>query len=218
MAPSSPVEITHLGGKTSVTGSCHLLRGNGLNILVDCGAVQGGDAAVPMEEWPVQPRNLDYVFVTHAHVDHIGRIPELIRRGFQGEIVATEPTKALLMPMLRDAMAFSHLPRPEIDKLSQSIDDLSRGFETGTPFDLKNNVRFTLGCAGHILGSCFIRFESRDPTHFASPRRARRTRREPVRDEQQERVMLITVCCPSAMRWEYDWKTGKRQAMRPVRR
>lgn len=163
MASSSSIEVTHLGGGTSVTGSCHLLRANGLNILVDCGAVQGSDAAVPMEEWAVPPRGLDYVFVTHAHIDHIGRIPELIQKGFRGEIIATEPTKTLLLPMLRDAMALSHLPRAEIDKLSQTIDDLSWSFETGTSFDLKNNVRFSLGCAGHILGSCFIRFESRDP-------------------------------------------------------
>ena len=99
-------EIVHLGGRDCVTGSCHLLRASGLKILVDCGMEQGGDAAKGVDSWPVKPAEVNYLFVTHAHIDHIGRIPDLVLSGFNGEIITTEPTRALLKPMLHDAMRF----------------------------------------------------------------------------------------------------------------
>jgi metallo-beta-lactamase family protein len=152
--------ITHLGGEQQVTGSCHLLQGNGVNILVDCGSVQGADDAVPMDSWPVFPKQLDYVFLTHAHIDHIGRVPELLERGFRGEILTTHATKALLRPMLEDALELTRTPPGKITQLLATLDELSWGFEYGDHFDLKGGLRFKLGRAGHILGSCFIRFES----------------------------------------------------------
>ncbi len=155
--------IIHLGGEHAVTGSCHLLQIKGLNIMVDCGIAQGSDPVVPMERWPVKPSELDYLFFTHAHIDHIGRLPDLIQNGFKGEIITTHPTKALLGPMLRDSMGFSSMTEREIMKLEQTIDDLSWGFEYGQKFDLKKGMKFTLGRTGHILGSCFIRFELNNP-------------------------------------------------------
>ena len=107
------MKIIHLGGENTVTGSCHLLQVHGLNILVDCGMAQGDDFVEPMERWPVAPVDVDYLFLTHAHIDHIGRVPELIRRGFRGEIITTHPTKALLTPMLEDALGFQDLSRKE---------------------------------------------------------------------------------------------------------
>jgi metallo-beta-lactamase family protein len=153
------MNVIHLGGADCVTGSCHLLQAEGLNIMVDCGAVQGNDRAVPMERWPVRPSDIDYLFLTHAHVDHVGRVPDLIKQGFAGEIICTHPTKELLFPMLEDAMGFSNKSRKEIRKLVDKLDELSWGFEYGKAFDLKHGIRFKLGNAGHILGSCFIRFE-----------------------------------------------------------
>lgn len=163
MQQSKIPKITHLGAECGVTGSCHLLQANGLNILVDCGSVQGGDAAPDMGTWPVKPSEVDFLFLTHAHVDHIGRIPELVEKGFKGEIITTEPTKLLIVPMLEDAMSFSHLRESQIDRLNGVIDELSWGFEYGEIFDLKQGVRFKLQNAGHILGSCFVRFESANP-------------------------------------------------------
>ena len=155
-------EVIHLGGEHCVTGSCHLVRANELNILVDCGSAQGGDFVAPMEEWPVPPAEVDFLFLTHAHIDHIGRVPELIQKGFRGEIVTTEPTRLLLRPMLEDAMGFLRLSEREIRDLSKKIDDLSWDFEYGKRFELRNGVRFKLGRTGHILGSCFIRFEDEE--------------------------------------------------------
>ncbi|OKY75642.1 MAG: MBL fold metallo-hydrolase [Desulfobulbaceae bacterium DB1] len=153
-----PISLTHLGGETSVTGSCHLLQAAGLTIMVDCGAAQGGDSFLPMEQWPVAPSRVDYLFLTHAHIDHIGRLPELIQNGFAGEIICSHPTKALLQPMLTDAMGFGRLDEREIKRLAGRIDELSWGFEYQQEFKLKKGVSFKLGRAGHILGSAFIRF------------------------------------------------------------
>ena len=72
MAKSNPMNISHLGAENTVTGSCHLLQANGLTIMVDCGLAQGGDAQTDMDDWPVSPASIDYLFLTHAHIDHIG--------------------------------------------------------------------------------------------------------------------------------------------------
>ena len=154
--------IIHLGGEQTVTGSCHLLQANGLNILVDCGLAQGNDDILPMKSWPVAPSEVNYLFLTHAHIDHIGRVPELIERGFSGEIICSHPTKALLIPMLQDAMGFTDMTSDAVAKMSEVIDELSWGFEYNQIFDLKRGITFKLGRAGHILGSCFIRFELPD--------------------------------------------------------
>jgi len=155
-------KLIHLGGEHTVTGSCHLLQANGIHIMVDCGLAQGNDVLLPMKSWPVSPSEIDYLFLTHAHIDHIGRVPELIERGFSGEIICSHPTKALLSPMLEDAMGFSDMTEQQAAKILKTIDDLSWGFEYRETFSLKKGIKFRLGCAGHILGSCFIRFELPD--------------------------------------------------------
>jgi metallo-beta-lactamase family protein len=134
-----------------------------LNIMVDCGLSQGNDSQLPMKDWPVKSSEIDFLFLTHAHIDHIGRLPELIEGGFNGEIICTHPTKALLVPMLDDAMGFSERADSEIEKLKTIIDELSWGFEYNQNFSLKNHISFKLKNAGHILGSCFIRIESASP-------------------------------------------------------
>ena len=156
---SNHYKITHLGAENGVTGSCHLLQANGLTIMVDCGLAQGSDADNPIQSWPVKPAEIDYLFLTHAHIDHIGRVPELIQKGFKGEIICSHPTKALLYPMLADAMKFSGMPENAARSIQKTIDDLSWGFEFGETFDLEKGIQFKMGRAGHILGSSFIRFQ-----------------------------------------------------------
>ena len=155
----SSFRILHLGGERCVTGSCRLVQVRGQNILVDCGMVQGQDASVPIENWPVKPAEVDFIFLTHAHIDHIGLLPTLIRQGFKGEVIGSHPTIALILPMLEDAMRFEALRASEREKIAQTIEDISWGFEYGKVFDLENDVVFELGRAGHILGSCFVRIE-----------------------------------------------------------
>ena len=159
------MKITHLGAKNCVTGSCHLVQthpgsaGIGVNILVDCGKAYGHDPELPFDQFPVQPGRINYLFLTHAHIDHIGRVPDLIDAGFKGEIICTHATKALLIPMLHDAMSFSDRSNKQVHRLEGLIDDLSWGFELHETFSLKQGITFKMGNAGHILGSCFIRFE-----------------------------------------------------------
>ncbi|GAB6095735.1 MBL fold metallo-hydrolase [Desulfatiferula olefinivorans] len=154
-----PFDVIHLGGETTVTGSSHLmLLPHGVTIMVDCGSAMGDDRATPLSDMPVKASAIDYLLITHAHIDHIGRIPELIEAGFCGEILCTHGTKALLGPMLDDGLSFSDRPEKDRQRLMKAIDDLSWGFEYNETFALKKGITFTFGHAGHILGSCFIRF------------------------------------------------------------
>jgi metallo-beta-lactamase family protein len=153
--------IIHLGGEKCVTGSCHLLQVQGINILVDCGMVQGKDILLPIAKWPVKVSQIDFIFLTHAHIDHIGLLPELIQEGFGGEIICTHPTRALILPMLNDALKFSEFSQVQKEEIERKTEEQAWGFEYGEVFDLKKRVAFELGRSGHILGSCFIRLESK---------------------------------------------------------
>ncbi len=157
------IKISHLGAKECVTGSCHLIEthpgsADSINILVDCGSAYGDDPVLPFDRFPVPPGKIHYLFLTHAHIDHIGRVPDLLDAGFRGEIICTHATKALLQPMLRDAMSFSSRTDREVHRLEARIDELTWGFELHETFTLKRGITFKLSNAGHILGSCFILF------------------------------------------------------------
>ena len=97
-------KITFYGGTGSVTGANFLLEIDGKKILVDCGLTQGEKLAddINWDPFVYDPKTIDILFVTHGHVDHLGRIPKLISEGFRGKIYSTEPTKGLATPMLED--------------------------------------------------------------------------------------------------------------------
>ncbi|MGN0168112.1 MAG: MBL fold metallo-hydrolase, partial [Acetatifactor sp.] len=95
------MELMFIGADHEVTGSCHYLRVGEKNILVDYGMEQGSQAFENCE-LPVEPALIDYVFLTHAHVDHSGMLPLLYARGFRGQIYATVATCDLCSIMLRD--------------------------------------------------------------------------------------------------------------------
>lgn len=99
------MNITFCGAAKSVTGSCHLLECGGKNVLIDCGMRQGADAKSELGEgeFPFNPADIDAVLVTHAHIDHTGLLPLLVKRGFSGEIVATGATAELCSIMLPDS-------------------------------------------------------------------------------------------------------------------
>lgn len=96
------MKLTFIGAAHEVTGSCHLLEANGKRILIDCGMEQGPDL-YENQEIPVSPGEIDYILLTHAHIDHSGLIPLLCKRGFKGEIVTTFATADLCNIMLRDS-------------------------------------------------------------------------------------------------------------------
>ena len=98
-------ELRFFGAVETVTGSRFLLRADNRRYLVDCGLFQGGRRLKEMNwlPFPVRPELIDAILLTHAHIDHTGYLPRLVRQGFQGPIYATEATCALLEIMLRDS-------------------------------------------------------------------------------------------------------------------
>ena len=96
------MKLSFYGADQCVTGSCHCLEVNGKRVLIDCGLQQGRDE-VSNSEFPFAANTIDFVLVTHAHIDHSGRIPMLIKQGFQGRILTTSMTARLLEIMLLDS-------------------------------------------------------------------------------------------------------------------
>lgn len=96
------MELTFLGADHEVTGSCHFLQACGKNILVDCGMEQGNDA-YENQQLPIPAADVDYVLLTHAHIDHSGLIPLLYVNGFRGDVFTTIPTVDLCEIMLKDS-------------------------------------------------------------------------------------------------------------------
>ena len=98
------MKITFYGAVSSVTGSCHLLETAEHKILLDCGMYQGGKTleAENASDFPFVPSDIECVVLSHAHVDHCGRLPLLVKRGFKGHIYCTDATADLLRIMLPD--------------------------------------------------------------------------------------------------------------------
>ena len=99
------MKIKFCGASTGVTGSCHLLTSGEHKILLDCGQFQGGKAqdSLNYEKFPFEPSEIECVVLSHAHIDHCGRLPLLTKRGFEGKIYCTDATADLLSVMLKDS-------------------------------------------------------------------------------------------------------------------
>ena len=103
------MKIRFCGASSGVTGSCHLLMTGEHQILLDCGQFQGGKAqeAMNWDPFPFEAAEVECVILSHAHIDHCGRLPLLVKRGFNGPIYCTEATADLLEVMLMDS-AYIH--------------------------------------------------------------------------------------------------------------
>lgn len=167
------MKIRFLGAAQEVTGSCFLVEAGGARFLVDCGMVQGGREAPARNRKPFafDPAGIDFVLLTHAHIDHSGLLPKLTRSGFAGPIFATAATIDLLGVMLPDSAhiqesdAQRHAKRfPDRPPMSPlySIEDARRCLtqaqrvEYDRDFHPHASVRCCLRDAGHILGSAII--------------------------------------------------------------
>jgi metallo-beta-lactamase family protein len=106
MSAAQKTTLHFFGGAGSVTGANFMLESEGVRILVDCGLFQGCDfcEAANYEPFPYDPKSIDVLLVTHAHIDHVGRIPRLVREGFRGKIISTAATKGLAAFLLKDSM------------------------------------------------------------------------------------------------------------------
>jgi metallo-beta-lactamase family protein len=174
------LRLSFHGADRDVTGSCHLVECAGRRLLIDCGLYQGSreiaeDNAV---DFGFDPAAIDFVLLTHAHLDHCGRLPLLMRRGFRGEIIATTATHELARLVMLDAAHLqeeaarsnSHRPRPGADNKPaeplftvadtlKNLESFKRSAAYGEPTDLAQGIRATFVDAGHILGSASILLE-----------------------------------------------------------
>ncbi len=156
--------LTFCAGVGTVTGANFLLEVAGLKILVDCGLVQSSKMAddINWDPFTYDAKTIDVLFITHAHVDHIGRIPKLISEGFQGRIISTIPTKDITALMLEDTAGILKSDYEYgLDKI-YTADNIKRAIslwethEYRTSINLAPNLDFYFKDSGHILGSAII--------------------------------------------------------------
>lgn len=166
------MKIKFCGASTGVTGSCHLLTSGEHKILLDCGQFQGGKAqdALNYEKFPFEPSEIECVVLSHAHIDHCGRLPLLTKRGFEGKIYCTDATADLLSVMLKDS-AYIHeketewknrkaerAGREQVEPL-YTIEDAEKTLSLVSPIlydqqiEINSDMKIVFNDAGHILGS-----------------------------------------------------------------
>ncbi|MCC7522266.1 MBL fold metallo-hydrolase [Candidatus Uhrbacteria bacterium] len=157
------MKITFLGSAREVTGSCYLVESKQAKILVDCGMFQGSHltSSKNFEDLRFQPADIDAVFLTHAHLDHSGRIPLLVKHGFRGQVYATPPTTKLASLVLEDAFKimredFEREARPMLygEADIESALKLFRGVDYSRDVTIKD-LTIRPRDAGHIFGSAF---------------------------------------------------------------
>jgi metallo-beta-lactamase family protein len=178
------MQITFCGAAETVTGSCHLVETNGLQILLDCGLFQGHHdvEARNRRPFPFEPSEINFLLLSHAHLDHCGLIPRLVKQGFRGEIIATPPTAEIAKVILTDS---AHLqveeasywarkarrrgeeilsPLYDVGDVLDSLEFFTRRILYEKPVTLRNGVETIFHDAGHILGSAAIELQTEGKT------------------------------------------------------
>jgi metallo-beta-lactamase family protein len=176
------MKISFHGADLGVTGSCHLVKCGGKQILIDCGLYQGGRELNEenREALGFDPADVDYLLLTHAHLDHCGRIPLLVNRGFRGEIITTSASRELAKLVMLDSAGLQeeeaerqarrharhgHDKEKVIGPLYTVLDALNcldyfgRTATYQKPIELDEGIRVTFSDAGHILGSASVLLE-----------------------------------------------------------
>ncbi|MEI6290917.1 MAG: MBL fold metallo-hydrolase, partial [Chloroflexota bacterium] len=172
------MQIDFLGAAQTVTGSMHLITINGSKVLLDCGLFQGSrqESFEKNRSFPFEAREIDAVILSHAHIDHSGNLPHLVKNGFAGRIYATPATAHLARIMLLDSghvqerqaistnvyNAKHHLPA--VDPLYTQLDAAEvipyfEEMDLGEDFFPANGIKAQFVEAGHILGSAAISLE-----------------------------------------------------------
>lgn len=171
------MKLQFLGATRTVTGSCYFVDNGKVKFLVDCGAFQGPDeqAGYNMHKFPFDPKELDFVFLTHGHFDHCGRLPKLYQEGFRGRIICTPPTRDIMRIVLLDSakLLSEQLKREGFLKDEQDYPTESYFFDEndvqnviglvethsyGKSVGLTDTLEFMMRDAGHILGSAIFEF------------------------------------------------------------
>ena len=170
-ARSAPPTVTFWGAAGTVTGSMHRLDAGGKAVLLDCGLFQGrrADSHARNRDFPFRPKQIDAVVLSHAHIDHCGNLPNLVKQGFGGQVYCTPATRALAAVMLGDAAKIQeedaaylnrHRERGEakVEPLYDARDVYRtllrlRAVPYGKPFEVVPGVEAAFTDAGHLLGS-----------------------------------------------------------------
>ncbi|MCX7921794.1 MAG: MBL fold metallo-hydrolase [Clostridia bacterium] len=169
------MKITFLGAAKTVTGSCFLVETKDYKFLVDCGMFQGHskENALNEEAFPFNPSDLDFILLTHAHIDHSGRIPKVYLDGFKGEIIATNATVDLCSIMLPDCGHIQEIENDWVNRKREragkqpikplytyqdAVDCISlfRRINYSEVIKINDDIRVRFNDAGHILGSAII--------------------------------------------------------------
>lgn len=158
------MKISFHGAVREVTGSCYLIQSNRSRVLVDCGMFQGSafSDAKNFQPFGFDASTIDAVVVTHAHLDHVGRLPKLVKEGFRGKIYATAPTIDLAKLVLIDAWHIMKEDfRREFRPMLYEEKDIEETMNHFVPVDYSHAVAlgdlsFRLRDAGHIFGSAFV--------------------------------------------------------------
>lgn len=162
-------KITFYGGAGSVTGSNFMLDTGSEKILIDCGLQQGSHEEDNYKPFVYDPKEATHLFVSHAHLDHVGRIPFLVKSGFKGQIISTHATRDVAEFIMRDALslmirAVEHGAPPPI-YAEQDVDAALKLWKVRglhEPLELKDGVVHEFYDAGHILGSAMSKFSRAD--------------------------------------------------------
>ena len=166
------MKLSFYGADQCVTGSCHCLEVNGRKILIDCGLQQGRDE-IDNGALPFHPGSIDFVLITHAHIDHTGRVPMLVKQGFQGRILTTRLTANLMDIMLQDSAYIQESDAewknrkaersgaPKVEPLytvedAENVKQYVTTCEYGQDVELCEGVSVRFADAGHLLGSACI--------------------------------------------------------------
>lgn len=168
------MEIEFFGAAGEVTGSCHILRVGSRTVLLDCGMIQGGRDAARRnrEDFPFNPADIDAVVLSHAHIDHCGRLPLLVKRGYRGPIYTNAACRDLLPLLLRDTADLAAREAERRERLRNDdepiieplydLDDVEktlkqvRALRYDTDYAPLPGISICLRDAGHILGSSSI--------------------------------------------------------------
>lgn len=156
------MKVKYIGAIERVTGSCSLLEnpGTGLRFLVDCGMSQGDPRALAINQapWPFVASRIDFVLLTHAHLDHCGLLPRLVREGFTGQIYCTRFTGEIARLNLLSAATMSGAPftRMDVERLQfEHVDDWN-SFEFGKSVSIAKGLFASFQPSAHIGGACTI--------------------------------------------------------------
>jgi metallo-beta-lactamase family protein len=171
------MQITFYGAAETVTGSCYLLQTAHTKLLVDCGMFQGSSELNQRNEdaFDFNLKDIDFMILTHAHIDHSGRIPKLVHDGFKGEIFSTQATIDLCKVMLEDSAHIQEMDAeyetkrnkrkdlPEVKPL-YTTEDAEKAMQSFTPLpynvvkNINEEIKFRFNDAGHMLAVPLLNF------------------------------------------------------------